>query len=286
MKIAISIDSACDLPKEVIKENNIFCMPYFVTMGEEEYRDGVNVTSQDLYDYVKVNGVLPKTGAPSAEMFKEYFANILNDYDAVIHIGLSQSMTSAFENARNGAKDMPSVYLVDSMSLSSGIALLALKCVEKVNEGKTPTQIVEELNALRPNVQASFLVDTLKYLHKGGRCSSLALIGAKILMLKPQISVINGEMKVTKKYIGGINGCLKKYVEDMLKKSNPDLSVAFCTHSSPMPVSETICARLREYGFKQVYDVQASSTICSHCGPGTLGILFINKTPETGESTD
>lgn len=281
MKIAISIDSACDLPKEVIKENNIFCMPYFVTMGENEYRDGVNVTSADLFKFVKENGVLPKTGAPSAEMFKEYFSNILKSYDAVIHIGLSDKMTSAFANARIGAEELKNVYLIDSMSLSSGIALLALKCVEKVKQGKQPEQIVEELNALRPYVQASFLVDTLKYLHKGGRCSSLALIGATILMLKPQISVINGEMKVTKKYMGGINGCLKKYVEDMLKKSSPDLSVAFVTHSSPMEISSKICDRLREYGFKQVYDVNASSTISSHCGPGTLGILFINQVPET-----
>lgn len=281
MKIAISIDSACDLPKEVIKENNIFCMPYFVTMGENEYRDGVNVTSADLFRFVKENGVLPKTGAPSAEMFKEYFSDILKSYDAVIHIGLSEKMTSAFANARIGAEELKNVYLIDSMSLSSGIALLALKCVEKVKQGKQPEQIVEELNALRPYVQASFLVDTLKYLHKGGRCSSLALIGATILMLKPQISVINGEMKVTKKYMGGINGCLKKYVEDMLKKSSPDLSVAFVTHSSPMEISSKICDRLREYGFKQVYDVNASSTISSHCGPGTLGILFINQVPET-----
>ena len=281
MKIAISIDSACDLPKEVIKENNIFCMPYFVTMGENEYRDGVNVTSADLFKFVKENGVLPKTGTPSAEMFKEYFSDILKSYDAVIHIGLSDKMTSAFANARIGAEELKNVYLIDSMSLSSGIALLALKCVEKVKQGKQPEQIVEELNALRPYVQASFLVDTLKYLHKGGRCSSLALIGATILMLKPQISVINGEMKVTKKYMGGINGCLKKYVEDMLKKSSPDLSVAFVTHSSPMEISSKICDRLREYGFKQVYDVNASSTISSHWGPGTLGILFINQVPET-----
>lgn len=281
MKIAISIDSACDLPKEVIKENNIFCMPYFVTMGENEYRDGVNVTSADLFKFVKENGVLPKTGAPSAEMFKEYFSDILKSYDAVIHIGLSDKMTSAFANARIGAEELKNVYLIDSMSLSSGIALLALKCVEKVKQGKQPEKIVEELNALRPYVQASFLVDTLKYLHKGGRCSSLALIGATILMLKPQISVINGEMKVTKKYMGGINGCLKKYVEDMLKKSSPDLSVAFVTHSSPMEISSKICDRLREYGFKQVYDVNASSTISSHCGPGTLGILFINQVQET-----
>ena len=199
----------------------------------------------------------------------------------ITHIGLSDKMTSAFANARIGAEELKNVYLIDSMSLSSGIALLALKCVEKVKQGKQPEQIVEELNALRPYVQASFLVDTLKYLHKGGRCSSLALIGATILMLKPQISVINGEMKVTKKYMGGINGCLKKYVEDMLKKSSPDLSVAFVTHSSPMEISSKICDRLREYGFKQVYDVNASSTISSHCGPGTLGILFINQVPET-----
>ncbi len=280
MKIAVSIDSACDLPKEYVQENKIFCMPYFVIMGEKEFRDGVDVSSSDLFKYVKQQGVLPKTGAPSAEMFKEYFENILKDYDTVIHISLSDKMTSACANARLGAENLP-VYIFDSKSLSSGIALLAIKCVEFVKSGMEAKEVVEKLEALTPYVQASFLVDTLKYLHKGGRCSSLALIGATLLMLKPQISVINGEMKVTKKYMGGINGCLKKYVEDMLKKSNPDLSVAFVTHSSPMEISSKICDRLREYGFKQVYDVNASSTISSHCGPGTLGILFINKEPET-----
>lgn len=279
MKIAISIDSACDIPNEIITQNNIFCMPYFVTLGEQEFRDGEK-TSQELFDYVKKSGVLPKTGAPSAQLFKEYFSNILNDYDAVIHFNLSSKMTSAFSNAKLASEELQNVYLIDSASLSSGIALLVIKCIEMVKQGKQPEQIVEAINALIPYVQASFLVDTLKFLHKGGRCSSLALLSATLLMIKPQISVIDGEMKVTKKYMGSIAGCLKKYVEDMLKKSDPDLSVAFVTHSSPMPVASTIVARLQEYGFKQVYDMQASSTICSHCGPGTLGILFINKKPE------
>lgn len=277
MKIAISIDSACDMPQELKQKYNIFTMPYYVMLGEKECVDGVDVTANDLFEYVKQTGILPKTAAISADKFKEYFKNILKDYDEVIHITLSHQMTSSGINAITGSEGLK-VYVVDSKSLSSGIALLVLQCAKMVEEGKlTASEIVEKLNAMTPRVQASFLVDTLTYLYKGGRCSSVALIGSKILKIKPKILVKDGKMEVVKKYMGNINNCLIKYVEDTLAGNNPDKSIAFCTHSSKMEISERICQKLREFGFKEVYDVDASSTISSHCGPGTLGILFMNK---------
>ena len=275
MKIAISIDSACDMPKEIIEKNNIYTIPYYVIMGETEHKDG-KIDSSSLFAFVKENGTLPKTGAPNDEMFREYFKDILKTHDAVIHFSLSSKMTSACDSAIKGAKGL-NVSVIDSHHLSSGIAILVLQCLEMLKAKMDLEQIVEKINAMRDRVQTSFLVDTLKYLYKGGRCSSLAMLSAKLLMIKPKISVIYGEMKVTKKYMGGINGCLMKYVEDCLKQNNPDTSVVFVTHSSPMPISEKICNRLKEYGFKQVYDCNASSTISTHCGPGTLGILFLNK---------
>lgn len=277
MKIAISIDSACDMPQELKQKYNIFTMPYYVMLGERECIDGVDVTTQDLFDYVKRTGNLPKTAAISSDKFRAYFNNILKEYDEIIHITLSHQMTSSGINAIAAAEGL-NVHIVDSKSLSSGIALLVLKCAEMVEEGKLgASEIVEKLKAMTSRVQASFLVDTLTYLHKGGRCSSVALIGSKILKIKPKILVKDGKMEVAKKYMGNINNCLIKYVEDTLAINNPEKTVAFCTHSSKMDISSQICQKLRDYGFEHVYDVDAGSTISSHCGPGTLGILFMNK---------
>lgn len=276
MKIRISVDSACDLPKELKEKYKIKTIPYYVMLGDRECVDGVNVTSQDLFDYVKETGVLPKTAAISAESFKEYFVKELEDCDHIIHFTLSSKMTSSYTNAVAGAQGL-NVSIVDSASLSSGIALLVLSCARKIQAEKGLEQILKELEEEKPLVQASFLVDTLKFLHKGGRCSSIALISSKILKIKPKILVKDGKMEVAKKYMGNIDNCLIKYVEDTLEKNDPDKTVAFCTHSSPMEISAPICNKLREFGFKEVYDVDASSTISCHCGPKTLGILFMNK---------
>ena len=277
MKIAISIDSACDIPQELKQKYNIFTMPYYVMLGEKEYIDGVNVTTQDLFDYVKQTGNLPKTAAINSEQFRTYFCDILKTYDEIIHITLSHQMTSSGLNAMTAADGLK-VHVVDSKSLSSGIALLVLQCAKMVEEGElSASQIADKLRDMTPRIQASFLVDTLTYLHKGGRCSAVALIGSKLLKIKPKILVKDGKMGVAKKYMGNINNCLIKYVEDTLNSNNPDKSIAFCTHSSKMDISAQICQKLRDFGFNEVYDVDAGSTISSHCGPGTLGILFMNK---------
>lgn len=276
MKICVSVDSACDLPSELKRKYGISTIPYYVMLGDRECVDGVDVTSQELFDYVKESGNLPKTAAISAGVFREYFVKELEKCDHIIHFTLSSKMTSSYTNAVSGAEGL-NVSVVDSASLSSGIAVLVLSCVRKIQEGKELSQILEELEQEKPLVQASFLVDTLKFLHKGGRCSSIALISSKILKIKPKILVKDGKMEVAKKYMGNIDNCLIKYVEETLEKNNPDRTVAFCTHSSPMEISAPICSKLREFGFKEVYDVNASSTISCHCGPNTLGILFMNK---------
>jgi len=277
MKIRISIDSACDIPQELKQKYNISTMPYYVMLGDRECIDGVNVTSADLFDYVKQTGNLPKTAAISAAKFKEYFEDLLKDGDEIIHFSLSSKMTSSCVNAMSGAEGI-NVHVIDSQSLSSGIALLVIKCAQLIEEGVLgASEIVEQIKGMASRVQASFLVDTLTYLHKGGRCSAVALVGSKLLKIKPKILVKDGKMEVSKKYMGNINNCLIKYVEDTLNGNNPEKTVAFCTHSSPMEISSQICQKLRDFGFSEVYDVNASSTISSHCGPGTLGILFMNK---------
>ena len=186
-------------------------------------------------------------------------------------------MTSSGRNAVEGAKDMPQVHIVDSRSLSSGIGLLVLSCADKIEEGKDIDTILKELDDEKNRIQASFLVDTLKFLYKGGRCSAVSKFMASLLKIKPKILVSNGKMDVAKKYMGNINSCLLKYVEDTLAISNPIKKRAFVTHSSKMEISSKIVQILKDYGFENVYDCDASATISSHCGPNTLGILFMNK---------
>lgn len=274
MKIALSVDSACDIPKQIIKDNNIFVMPYYVILGENEYKDG-EISQNELYEYAKKTGVLPKTAAINVEVFKEYFTNILKEYDAIIHISLSNNMSSSCRNAQESAKELENVYIVDSKNLSSGIGLLAMSCLDKMKENKDVKQIVEELNSETEKVQASFLVDTLKFLYKGGRCSALASMVASLLKMKPMIMVKNGSLTVGKKYYGNINNGLRKYLDNLLSTTTPNKKRVFVTHSSPMEISSELCQKLKEYGFEEVYDCDASSTISTHCGPNTLGVLFM-----------
>jgi len=277
MRIALSVDSACDIPQELKEKYNIHVLPYYVMLGEKECIDGVNVTSEDLYKYFNETGNLPKTAAIGVDAFVDYFANILKTYDAVIHISLSFQMSSSGRNATEASSKFSNVHVIDSKNLSSGIGLVALSCAEKIQEGKDINTIINEIECEREKVQASFLVDTLKFLYKGGRCSALSSLFAGVLKIKPKILVSDGKMGVAKKYMGNINGCLPKYVEDTLKISNPDKKRAFVTHSSKMEISSKIVQMLKDYGFEEVYDCDASSTISSHCGPNTLGILFMNK---------
>ena len=247
-------------------------------LGEELRHDGIDVTPQDLYDYADKTKELPKTSAINEVEYEEFFARKLKDNDAVIHFCLSSEISSACSNAQRAAEKFNNVYVIDSKSLSSGTGLLVLSCVDKIKEGKDLETILKEINEEVPKVQASFLIDTLKYLHKGGRCSGVAKIGAAMFSIKPRISLINGKMEVTKKYMGSINSCLIKYCKDMLKEVEPNKDRVFVTYSSPVdPARETIINMLKEDGFKDIIECRACSTICTHCGPKTLGVLYIAK---------
>ena len=278
MKIGITADSTCDIPQEIREKENIDIIPFGVMLGEELRHDGIDVTPQDLYDYADKTKELPKTSAINEVEYEEFFARKLKDNDAVIHFCLSSEISSACSNAQRAAEKFNNVYVIDSKSLSSGTGLLVLSCVDKIKEGKDLETILKEINEEVPKVQASFLIDTLKYLHKGGRCSGVAKIGAAMFSIKPRISLINGKMEVTKKYMGSINSCLIKYCKDMLKEVEPNKDRVFVTYSSPVdPARETIVNMLKEDGFKDIIECRACSTICTHCGPKTLGVLYIAK---------
>ena len=278
MKIAISAESTLDLSKELIKQYDVHVIPFTVLLGEDAYLDG-EISSQDIFDYVDKTKVLPRTSAINEFQYREYFKGLLAEgYEAVIHFSLSSEISAAYSQAVEASKKLDNVYVVDSRSLSTGIALEVIYASKLVKKGLDAREIVNKVNARVPYVQASFVIQTLEYLHKGGRCSGLARFGAAILRIKPQIIVSEGKMAPAKRYFGRKTQVIAAYCRDTLEQfANPDLSIAFVTHTiaTPEMVAVAIDA-LRERGFKTIYETTAGATITSHCGPQTLGILFIN----------
>ena len=278
MKIVISAESTIDLPKELLDKYNIKTTPFTINLGDELIEDHFGV-SKEIFEFVDKSKKLPKTSAVSPDQFKTHFENLKKDYDAIVHVSLSSLISSAYNNACMVAKEMENVYVVDSKSLSTGIALLAIKGKDLIDEGKDAKEIFETLQALTPKVEASFVLERLNYLHKGGRCSALALLGANILKIKPQIILSDGRMIVGKKYMGNITKVVDKYIDDLLDNNpNPILEHVFITHSSPMPEAEKILTeKLENRGFKNIHNTLAGGTISSHCGPNCIGVLFLNK---------
>ena len=277
MKIAVSAESTVDLPKEILEEFDIKTLPFHVFLGNEDGLDG-EITPTRIIEFVNQTGKLPKTGAVNRFQFEEHFATLKNDYDAVIHFSLSSELSSAYENAVAAASEFKNVYVVDSRSLSTGIALLCLYARKLADAGKDIKTIYEKSLERVLNVQASFVLKRLDYLYKGGRCSALALFGANILRLRVQILLKNGKMVPGKKYRGNFNHVAEKYVDDVLEQfGNPDLSEVFITYTTADDeLIQIIRAKLIERGFKNVRTTHAGATITSHCGENCLGILFLN----------
>ena len=276
-KIAISLDSACDLSKELIEKYDFKIIPFGVNLGDKFFYDG-EISPEEIFEYADNNKTLPKTNAVNEESFKEHFAKILNDYDAIIHFSISSEMSSAYQNAVNASKNYKNVYVVDSRTLSTAISLEAIYAKKLTETMDDPAKIVELVKKRIPAVQASFIIERLDYLYKGGRCSGLALLGANLLKIRPEIEVLNGNMKNTEKFRGKMADCVTKYCRATLEKYNhPDKSVIFITHSvADKELVDAAKAVVSEYGFENVYETTAGCTVSSHCGKNTLGILYIN----------
>lgn len=278
MKIAISSDTAIDLPKELLEKYDIHTVAFGINMGGEFVQDGDGV-SQKIYEYVEKTKNLPKTSAVSPEDFKNHFEYLKKTYDGIVHISLSSEISSTYNNARLVAGEMKDVYVVDSKSLSTGLALLAISARQFADEGKSIEQVYDMTSALVEKVQASFVLERLNYLYKGGRCNALTLLGANLLKIKPEIVVENGRMGVGNKYRGNISKVASNYCDDLLARyPNARKDMVFITHSSPMPQAEEYLEEsLKKAGFKNIYNTTAGGTICCHCGPDTIGVLFIDK---------
>ena len=277
MKICISAESTIDLPKQLLEAYEIKTIPFTVLLGDKAGFDG-EITPNEIFEYVDKTGVLPRTSAINEFQYSEYFKEILKEYDAIIHFALSSEISSACSNAMAAASELKGVYVVDSRSLSTGIALEAIYASKLVKEGLKPEEIVEKVKERIPYNQTSFVLATVDYLHKGGRCSSLAKLGAQLFRIRPQIIMADGKMSPGKKYMGKQLGCVESYCKDTLEQfNNPDKSIVFVTHSQATPdMVEAAKKQLREKGFENIIETTAGATISSHCGPKCLGILYLN----------
>ena len=281
MNIKLTADSTCDLSEVLIKQLDLSIINFFVTLGNKDYRDGIDVFPHTIYDFVEKNKILPKTAAPSSEEYSDLWNKYSGDYDAIIHFNISNKLSAGNQNAVIAAKNFDNVFVVDSLSLSTGTSLLIFYADKLRKEGKPAAEIVETLNGLRGNVAASFVVDTLDYLHKGGRCSGLAHFAASILKLHPMLLLKDGVITVHKKLRGNFKKVNSEYI-DLLNKEFSDYQddIAFITHTcEPQEVEEILNNVKSKFNFKNIYVTDAGSTITSHCGKGTYGLLFINKTP-------
>lgn len=280
MKIKISSDSTCDLSKELIERYDIGLMPLTVVKGNETFRDGVDIFPTDIFDYVAGGGELCKTTAPAPAEFEDMFADYKKEFDAVIHISLGSGFSTSYQNAKIAAGDFENVYVVDSQNLSTGQGHLVLEAAKRAEAGMEPGEIVSELLDIVPRVETSFIIDSLQYLVKGGRCSSAAAFGANLLKIKPCIDLEDGKMTSGKKYRGPIAQCVGEYVKDKLKDRDdyiPERIFLTWTNHTPQSI-DAARAAIKEYGhFEEVYETMAGCTISCHCGPRCLGVLFIRK---------
>ncbi len=279
-KIIIASDSTCDLSAEIIEKYGIRTIPLTVSLGNEHYRDGVDVDPDMIYRHYEKTGELPKTAAVNLTEFDSFFKELTADGSSVVLFTISSDMSSTYNNARLAAMNYEDVHVVDTRNLSTGGGLLVLAAADMAADGKSAAEIAEICRDTAPRVDASFVVDDLEFLYKGGRCSALAALGANLLSLKPCIGVVDGKMGVGKKYRGKFSITLKKYIEDQLKYIDEiDTSRIFVTHAGCDDEIVNACVeQVKSLGvFKEVLITRAGCTISSHCGKNTLGVLFIHK---------
>jgi DegV family protein with EDD domain len=246
-------------------------------LGDKTFKDG-EVSTEEIFKYVDENGILPKTNAINEFEYTEYFESLKKDNDAVVHICLSSGLSSSCSNAQRASNNVPNVYVVDSLSLSTGIGLLALYARELADAGVKPEEIQKKVQDRTSALQVSFVIERLDYLYKGGRCNAMALLGANILKIRPRIVVKDGKMGSDKKYRGAMDKVVAKYCSETLAEFNtPDLDKVFITYTTATPeMVESAKIACQNAGFKNIYETRAGGTIASHCGANTLGILYFN----------
>ena len=279
MNYKITCESSADLNQDMYKKLKVSVIPFKITLGDKDFSDGIDVTNTQLFEYFENTKQLPKTSAINEFDYEEFFKEQLKDCDGLIHFCISSQISSTYNNALNASKKFKNVHIIDSMSLSSGIGLQVMYATKLRDKGVDIEEAVALINSRKEHVQISFVVDKLNYLYKGGRCSALSLLGANLLAIKPSIQVKNGKMIVGKKYMGKMHKILGQYILDTLEQfSNPDKSMCFITYSSATEEMLKVSKEtLEKTGmFKKIIETTAGSTVTTHCGPNTLGIIYYN----------
>ncbi len=281
MKIRISADSTCDLTQVLIDRYDIKITPLYILMDNKALRDGIECTRGDIFAYTARTGKLCGTAAVSIADYTDFFRQELCEHDQIVHFTISSDMSACFQNACDAAAEFPGrVFVVDSRNLSTGIGHLVIDAAVMAGEGRTGEEIKTVLDERKEKLNVSFVLDTLEFLRKGGRCSTVAALGANLLKLKPCIEVHNGAMSVAKKYRGSLTKAIENYVTDRIKDHDDvDYRRIFITDSGvDEEIVRSVEQLLREYGkFEEIHHTLAGSTISGHCGPGCLGILYYNK---------
>ena len=281
MKVKISADSTCDLSPELVEKYDVTIAPLSVIIDGHSYKDGVDVTPENIFRAVDL-GKKVQTAAVNQFEYEELFGNLLKENETVIHFCISREMSSCYADACKAAEraGKDKIFVVDSRNLSTGIGLLVLEACELAAMGRSAEEIFRSVEARKEKVISTFTVQDIGYLYRGGRCSSLEALGAKMLRIRPEIEVADGKMHPGKKYRGSYEHYLKHYIKDVLKEvEDVDYKRVFITHSPcEAGMVEFAAECLREYGhFREILDTTAGGTICVHCGPNTLGILFMRK---------
>ena len=279
MSVKITATSTCDLPAELLARYDISVVPLYVSFGGKTCRDGVDAGPEDIFRHVERGGQLPSTAAVNIDDYQKLFAELSPQYDAVLHITIGAEFSCCYQNALVAAEDFPNVYVIDSRNLTVGQGLLVLEAAEAAERGMSAPDIVKRVESLLDKVDTTFVVDRLDYLVKGGRVPSLVAMGANLLRLKPSIVLSGGKMGVGKKYRGTFEKALDDYAADLLAGGDADLSRAFVVHSrcDNAAIVPAMVEKVRAAGFREVSEAFAGCTISCHCGPNTLGVIFMRK---------
>ena len=278
--VIITADSTCDLSPELCSRFQIQVIPLTITLGETTFLDGESFTPADMYARYREDGTLPKTSAPSVQSFLDFFRPFVEQGFEVIHLDISSELSGSFNAARLAASELSGVYVIDSMMLSTGVGLLAIEAAECRDRGMSAFDIAVHLSDLRSKVSTSFVLDTLEFMWKGGRCTGVTAFGANLLKIKPGLEMRNGKLEVCKKYRGNINHVYQQYITERLSGKKVRPGHVFLTESGEVDPAvlkdlEVLVKQLT--GCKEIHHTVAGCTVSSHCGPKTLGVLFIEE---------
>lgn len=279
-KVLITADSTCDLSAELLERFDVKIIPLTIVLGDESFLDGNGFTVDDIYARYHKDGTLPKTAAPGIQQFIDFFTPYVEQGYEIVHFDISSELSATYNTACIAAQELGGIYCVDSRALSAGVGLLVIEAAECRDRGMSAAEIYEHVSALVEKVDTSFILDTLEFMWKGGRCSGVAALGANLLKLKPALEMKNGKLEVYKKYRGNINAGYKQYIKERLAGKSVRPGHVFIVNSGE--VSDETIAELEAFVRELVPVTEfhrgiAGCTISSHCGPKTLGVLFLNE---------